>query len=104
MPRQTLRRILYSPTTSPLDSDVAQDADCIALSFEEEPHSFVVFVREDDHICPPGVVLAEVPEPLVRTRNLNLVRANSHGLERKNYVRIWAECRPAAFGGFSNRR
>jgi hypothetical protein len=32
---------------------------------------------------------------LVPTRNLNLIWANSHGFERKNYIRIWAECRPA---------
>jgi hypothetical protein len=62
---------------------------CITQAASRYSSFIVVFIRGDGHICPPAVVLAEVPEPSVPTRNLNLVWANSHGLERKNYVRIW---------------
>jgi hypothetical protein len=65
--------------------NVLQDVACQGYS---------LFIVIHCHICPPGVVLAKVPEPSVPKRNLNFVWANSHRLERKNYIRIWAKCRP----------
>jgi hypothetical protein len=70
--------------------NVLHDVACQLL-----PFIHCCLCSKDGHICPAAVVLAEFLEPSVPTRKLNFVWANSHGLVRKNYIRIWSKCRPA---------